>query len=191
MSAGSAAVRVFADADVLYGAAARDIFMDLSIGGWISLRFSDRVLEEMARARIRRGYDEKKTMRLVEAMKAATPDSLVSVPNDAPIRGLPDPDDEHVLAGALYGNCDVLVTRNLKDFPEQIIANCGTGIRVEHPDVFLVRLVTQDAEGIIGVVDRVRRSLSAPPFDKAEYCERLENAHLRGFAALMRVLLPN
>jgi hypothetical protein len=35
---------------------------------------------------------------------------------------LPDADDRHVLAAAIVGRCDMIVTQNLKHFPEAALA---------------------------------------------------------------------
>jgi hypothetical protein len=45
---------------------------------------------------------------------------------------LPDPDDRHVLAAAIRGHADVIVTMNLRDFPSDTIGSFG--IEVQHPD---------------------------------------------------------
>ena len=59
---------------------------------------------------------------LIDQMTTAFDDALVE--NWEPLDGtfgLPDPDDEHVVAAALVGGADVIVTSNLKDFPLQRI----------------------------------------------------------------------
>lgn len=48
---------------------------------------------------------------------------------------LPDPDDRHVLAAAIAGAGQSLVTFNLKDFPEPLAPG---GIDARHPDEFLL-----------------------------------------------------
>ena len=44
------------------------------------------------------------------------------------------PDDVHVLAAAIAGHADCIVTANLKDFPENALAPFG--IQVIHPTSF-------------------------------------------------------
>ena len=52
-----------------------------------------------------------------------------------PALELPDPNDRHALAAAIVGRCDVIVTRNLRHFPEETLAYYGTDAL--HPDDFL------------------------------------------------------
>jgi hypothetical protein len=51
---------------------------------------------------------------------------------------LPDTGDCHVLAAAIAGGCDVIVTQNLKHFPLDVLA--AYGIEAQHPDEFLCNL---------------------------------------------------
>lgn len=51
---------------------------------------------------------------------------------------LPDPDDRHVLAAAIHTDAQMIVTRNLRDFPGDTLAPWG--IEAQHPDVFLAGL---------------------------------------------------
>jgi PIN domain len=49
---------------------------------------------------------------------------------------LPDPDDRHVLAAAIKGRANLIVTFNLKDFPGDKLDRWG--IEAQHPDEFLM-----------------------------------------------------
>ena len=44
---------------------------------------------------------------------------------------LPEPNDRHVLAAAIRGRADVIVTRNVKDFPAEPLSLFG--IEEQHP----------------------------------------------------------
>jgi hypothetical protein len=51
---------------------------------------------------------------------------------------LPDPNVRHVLAAAIRGRADVIVTANLRDFPTGTLAPLG--IEAQHPDEFVLHL---------------------------------------------------
>ena len=52
---------------------------------------------------------------------------------------LPDPGDRHVLAAAIACSADVIVTNNLKHFPESALGPFG--IASQHPDDFIISQV--------------------------------------------------
>ena len=57
---------------------------------------------------------------------------------------LPDANDRHILAAAIHGEAQCIVTTNLRDFPADILARFG--LVAVHPDVFLSRLVNENPE---------------------------------------------
>ena len=72
-----------------------------------------------------------------------------------------DPKDRHVLAAAVAGGADVIVTFNLKDFPDDAVA--PHGIHVVDPDSFLLQLLSQQPETVVATLTRGTASLRTPP----------------------------
>lgn len=82
-----------------------------------------------------------------------------------------DPKDRHVLAAAAHAKCQVLVTFNLKDFPDASLD--GLELSVVHPDEFLLDQFDLFPDRVLtALVEQVRTSAtvvcrtarSAPPF---------------------------
>lgn len=100
--------------------------------------WNETILNELARTLVKLRYTEGQAQRRIYFMKQHFPESTIV--EDQSYRdtfGLPDPDDEHVLATAVQSGSGAIVTLNLRDFPSSI---CSThGIEVLHPDAFLVR----------------------------------------------------
>lgn len=59
-------------------------------------------------------------------------------------------DDRHVLAAAIHARAQVIVTKNLRDFPVKDVAPWG--IRVRHPDAFLTELHTRHPDTLGGIM---------------------------------------
>lgn len=98
-----------------------------------------------------------------------------------PTLTLPDPDDRHVLAAAIVGRCDVIVTQNLADFPEASLAPFG--IEAQHPDDFLSNQLNLAPGLFCGAVRTVRGRLQNPPFSVEAYLETLSRQGLVATAA--------
>lgn len=74
---------------------------------------------------------------------------------------MPDPDDRHVLAAAIRCRADVIVTYNLKDFPEGVLLK--QDIQAQHPDEFISHLIDLSPGVVCSVVKRMRIDLKNPP----------------------------
>lgn len=89
---------------------------------------------------------------------------------------LPDPQDRHVLAAAIKGRADVIVTRNLRDFPPEALAPFE--VEAQHPDAFIVQLIDLAPGTVAGAVREHRDSLKNPPKTVEEYLLTLERQGL-------------
>jgi predicted nucleic acid-binding protein len=76
--------------------------------------------------------------RRICAMTKAWPEATVNIPSDisCSLDGIPDERDKHVLAAAICGHANAIVTQNVKHFPQTYIE--GFGILCQTPDDFLV-----------------------------------------------------
>jgi hypothetical protein len=85
---------------------------------------------------------------------------------------LPDPDDRHVLAAAIRAGADLILTFNLKDFPEEALRPYG--IESQHPDDFLMLQLDLAPNIVCAAAKRHRASLKNPPKDVEGYLVTLE-----------------
>ena len=97
---------------------------------------------------------------------------------------LPDPDDIHVLAAAIEGGADVIVPRNLRDFPADRLA--PHGLTAQHPDAFIAGLFDADPEAVLAAVRSHRAALRNPPRTASEYLAALERLGLVQTVSLVR-----
>jgi predicted nucleic acid-binding protein len=114
------------DTNVLWPSLQRDFILSLAIEGLYRPLWSGAILEELhiheQYKLLERGTEPSDALVradfLIAQMRTAFDDALVTGWEGLDgTYGLPDPDDEHVLAAAVVGNAGAIVTDNLKDFP--------------------------------------------------------------------------
>lgn len=131
-------MRLLLDACVLVPPLTRGLLLDHAASGGFTPLWSARILEEWARAAERTGGPAGAGAARTEAalMGARFPDALVEGWEErVDPGGLPDPGDAHVVAAALAGGADAVLSFNTKDFPRGAMA--ARGLSILHPDGFL------------------------------------------------------
>ena len=141
-------LRVLLDANVLYPTVMREILLGAASEGLFEPLWSARILEEWARAAARLGPEGEAIARgEIEAIRVRWPAAMVAGAEGLERRlWLPDADDVHVLAAAVAGSADAILTMNAKDFPRGVLAEEGL-LRLD-PDQFLRGLAEQAPEAL-------------------------------------------
>jgi hypothetical protein len=179
---------VFLDASVLYPAPLRDLLMELAVCDLYRAKWSNAVHDEWMGALLRTRPDltRERLERTRDLMNAHTRDALVAdFENLIAALVLPDSKDRHVLAAAIKGRADLIVTNNLRDFPAEILASWG--IEAQHPDAFLCHQFQQSQPVFLNAVKTVRLRLKKPPRSVEEY---LDTLRAQGLLATVNAIAP-
>lgn len=184
------ALTVFYDANVLYPAELRSFLMHLALTGLFSARWSNQVHEEWIGNLLNKRPDltRQQLERTRDLMNKHALGCLVTG-YESLISGLhlPDENDRHVLAAAIHGRANVIVTANLKDFPGNELSRFG--IEAQHPDKFILSLVRKSPEEVIQAAQDHRLSLKNPSKTEIEYLDTLERQGLPRTASVLRKYL--
>ena len=179
----------FLDANVLYPAELRSFLMYLAVPGIFRARWSDDVHEEWISRLLENRPDLSRTKlaRTRELMDRHAPDALVTGYEQLiPALKLPDPKDRHVLAAAIRGNADVIVTNNIKDFPACALEEYD--IEAQTPDEFIFHLIGLYPVEVRNAAEVHRASLLNPPKSLEQYIGCLERQGLVDTCRALREL---
>lgn len=181
------------DANILYPAPLRDLFIRLAQAGLVRARWTETIHDEWVRNVLKDNarLSAERIARTRTLINDAVRDCLVTGYEDLiDSLTLPDPDDRHVLAAAIRAGAEVIVTYNLKDFPAEMLTRFD--IEAQHPDDFLLSLFDLAPGLVCGAVKRQRAGLRNPPKTAEELLATLESqgltqavARLRAFVGLL------
>jgi hypothetical protein len=167
------------DANVLYRAPLRDLFIRLAQAGLVRARWTETIHDEWLRNVLQDNPQllPERLARTRTLMNEAVRDCLVTdYEKLIDTLTLPDPDDRHVLAAAIRACAAVIVTYNLADFPPETL--CHFDIEALHPDDFLLGLLDRAPGVVCAAVKRQRESLRNPPKTAEELLATLEGQGL-------------
>lgn len=179
---------VIYDANVLYPSMLRDLLIRVAMSGLVQARWTEKILDETFRnlKANRPDIPPEKLDATRRLMCRAVPDCLITGYEDLEpaFTELPDAGDAHVLAAAVKAQAQVIVTANLKDFPDDYLARWG--VEAKHPDDFLMDQFHLDALAVHAAVNNMAEAFTRPPLEISDVLDVLERQGMVQIAAALR-----
>ena len=183
------------DTCVLRPSLQRDVLLSFAIEGIYRPVWSSAILEELEyheekklvqRDGVAPDVARSRAVRLIATMRSAFVDAETAgwEPLDGTF-GLPDADDEHVVAAAVIAGADVIVTQNLKDFPRGLVP---AGIELQAPDKFAHNAASLNPSAALRAIDVIaaRSGRHGPKLAPKDVLDILESRY--GFVDAVAIL---
>ena len=177
---------VLYDACVLYPFYLRDFLVRLALTDLFQARWTDEIHDEWIRnLSASEGIPIEQLTRTRRLMDGAVFDCLVTgYAERIPNLQLPDPDDRHILAAAIESGAGVIVTNNLKDFPEMYLNQFG--IEAIQPDEFILVHLEEEPDLVLRAMRQQRAAYRDPILCGEEFVVALERCGLKETGKAMR-----
>jgi predicted nucleic acid-binding protein len=160
----------FLDANVLIPIHLTDLLLRLADDETYRPLWSAQVLNEVERNLPKVGVEPQKAARRVDVMRGAFPDAEVTGYEALIPRMTNHPKDRHVLAAAVRGDAEIIVTANVSDFPA--VSRTAYNIGVRHPDDFLLDQLDLYPEKTIACLGHLIEDLRKPPMSTHDFLGR-------------------
>jgi len=179
---------VVLDTNVIYPVISRDLLFWFAHYDLYTPKWSQNIFDEWKDVMQRKGVSEEDANRRIEKANAAFPDALVQH-YDGLISTLQllDPKDCHVLAAAIKVNANLIVTNNLKHFPEDYLQSFG--LTAKNADDFLTDIIDLNPDKAVAAFKEMVLNKKKPPLDEYEVLDRLRNCDLTNTANYLHALL--
>ena len=168
------------DACVFYGMLKTDTLMSLCSRGLFAAKWSERIENEWIRHLIEKMPNkEAEIIRRRDTMRVAVPDWAVCPKGIASIEQslqLPDMNDRHVLAAAMIGHADCIVTDDKWGFDDEIVSQYG--IEIIDTDSFIVNQLDLDEYQALAALKAMRLRWKNPDATPDNFCAVFEKNKL-------------
>jgi|SRR5215475_7405675 len=175
-------VAVF-DACILYPFHLRNIVVQAAVDRLVDARWTDAIHDEWIRNLIVDvpSIPIERLHATRRLMSDALPTATVSGhEKHIPEVTLPDPHDRHVVAAGIAAKAKLILTWNLRHFPENELKKFD--LRRMTPDEFLCDLFDKGPDLVIGSLANARRNLSKTRVSASDFVSILENQKLAELA---------
>lgn len=176
------------DTNVIVPIEIRDLLFWFAYDELFTPKWSKHVFDEWEDVMRRKGVEEQEIKKRVGWANQAFPDAMVAN-YEVLIEGLtlPDEKDRHVLAAAIKTNANIIVTNNLKDFPEDYLYSFG--LSAKNADDFLTETIDLNQEVAIRSFRKLVLNRRNPDLDEFEILDRLRKNGLNDAANYLHALL--
>ena len=184
---------VVVDACVLVPPLTRNLLLSLAEAELFRLRWTANILDEMERGatrdlvRLERDNPAAAAKEARQKMERAFPEALIEghEPLLGTIAGLPDENDDHVIAAALHVGAAQIVTDNLRHFPDHLLAPLM--LEARSADDFIADTIDlpNDLSTAVVAIRELRNRLKRPALTAKELLLRMERCGLLQTAALL------
>jgi predicted nucleic acid-binding protein len=177
-------MKLVLDACVLFPTVMREALLAVAAEGLFQPLWSDRILGEWQRAAAKYGQ-ETAAKADIARVSAGFPTAIVSPQPGLEARlHLPDENDIHVLATAIAGSADAIVTLNAADFPRGTLA--AEGLDRRDPDGLLWEMWSHQPDRVGAALERLRATASRLSGEEKDLSALLKRAKLTRLARAVR-----
>jgi predicted nucleic acid-binding protein len=169
------------DTNVIYPIETRDLLFWFAHYDLYTPKWSEHIFDEWADVMRRKGISEDEIIKRISKANLAFPDAMVNNYTGL-ISGLklPDKKDCHVLAAAIKTNANLIVTNNIKDFPEEYLSSFGLAAKTA--DDFLTDIIDLNPEEAVVAFKDMVLNRRNPDMDEFEVLDILRKRGLKDTA---------
>ncbi|RMG71017.1 MAG: PIN domain-containing protein [Bacteroidetes bacterium] len=176
------------DTNVIYPLEVRDLLFWFAHYDLYTPKWSKHIFSEWEEVMRRRGVREDEIKKRLAVANQAFPDAMVE--NYEPLiagLSLPDEKDRHVLAAAIKTNANLIITNNLKDFPESLLS--AYSLSAKSADDFLADTIDLNSETAVEAFRELVLYRRNPDLDAYQVLDRFRKNGLKNTANFLHSLL--